>query len=437
MHDPPALAGLMEAESSLQLSSAADIEKLRALRRIKAIATSALALCVLVFVLCRVYADQSPVLGFIGAFAEAAAIGGLADWYAVVALFRHPLGLPIPHTAIIPSNQTRIADNLGRFIESNFLAPGPVRKKLGELDFAAHVADWLADSSRSEGLSQFVTRLMPKLLTAVDGSALRGFLLKRVTEQVEKVEVAPLAADILKTLTEDRRHQRLFDELITLLGGFLSDQEAQDSLRERIRQELPTLANFFRADAYLLKKIVHSGASLIEDVKADPNHPMRHEFDRFVEGFIDNLRHSDRYRERVEKLKRDFLARPELATMADELWKEASAFLARDAAAEDSVLRTHLTGIFVEVGRSLAEDPKIRADMNEGFVVTLASFVENQKSGVSTFISDQVRGWDLGQLTQLIELNIGRDLQYIRFNGMLIGGLAGLVLHTIDVFLLG
>jgi len=414
-----------------------DAEKLSALRRVKAVATFSLGLCVLVFVLCRIYADASPVIGFIGAFAEAAAIGGLADWYAVVALFRHPMGIPIPHTAIIPTNQARIADNLGRFIETNFLAPGPVRKKLEEVDFAALVADWLADPRRSEGLSQFVTRLMPKMLVALDNSGLRGFMLKRVTDQVATIDVAPLAADLLQTLTEDRRHQRLFDELIGLLGGFLTDQEAQDSLRDRIRQELPSLANFFRADAYLLKKIVHSGASLIEDIKTDKDHPMRGEFDRFVERFIENLRHSPDYAKRVEKLKRDFLARPELATLAEGLWGEVRTFLARDAAAPDSLLRTHLAGIFVEVGRSLADDPKIRADMNEGFVVALASFVESQKSGVSTFISEQVRGWDLGQLTQLIELNIGRDLQYIRFNGMVIGGLAGLVLHTIDVFLIG
>lgn len=414
-----------------------DAAKRAALRRVKAIATVSLALCVVVFMLCRAYADVSPALGFIGAFAEAAAIGGLADWYAVVALFRRPLGLPIPHTAIIPSNQTRIADNLGRFIESNFLAAGPVRKKLEEVDFAALVADWLADPARSDGLSQFVTRLVPKMLDAIEGSGLRGFVAARITDQIDRVDVAPLAADLLSAFTEDRRHQKLFDGLITALGRFLTDQDAQDALRDRIREELPSLANFFRADAYLLKKIVNSGATLIDEIKADDDHPMRHEFDRFVDGFIDNLRNSKRYAKRAEKLKRDFLARPELATMAEEMWKEARRFLVKDARSRKSLMRGHLTTMFVEVGRSLAVDEKIRADMNQGFVVALASFVETQKSGVSAFISDQVKSWDLGQLTDLIEINIGRDLQYIRFNGMLIGGLAGLMLHVLDVLVIG
>ncbi len=413
-----------------------DEEKWRALRRIKAIATIGLILCVTVFVLCRIYADVSPVIGFVGAFAEAAAIGGLADWYAVVALFRHPLGLPIPHTAIIPKNQERIADNLGRFIETSFLAPEPVRKKLAEVDFAAQVAQWLSDGNKSAGLADFLAKLMPRILQGVEKSGLPGFMLKRVTNQLEKIEIGPLAADLLSTVTQNRRHQHLFDELLGLVGNFLSNQEAQDSLRDRIREELPTLANFFRADAYLLRKIVNSAAGLIEEIRNDPDHPIRDEFDEFVARFVENLRHSPDYRQRAEELKRAFLARPELETLATGLWHEMGSVLQADLSGETPMLRGHLTDILVEMGNSLAEDDKIRADMNEGFVVALASFVESQKSGVSAFISEQVRSWDLGQLTTLIELNIGRDLQYVRFNGMVIGGLAGLVLHMIDVLLL-
>ncbi|HEV7417162.1 MAG TPA: DUF445 family protein, partial [Tianweitania sediminis] len=392
-------------QQSVSISQRADdAAKLAALQRVKAYATAALVLCVAVFIVCRLYADVSPVIGFIGAFAEAAAIGGLADWYAVVALFRRPLGLPIPHTAIIPTNQARIADNLGGFIETNFLAPDAVRRKLGELDFAAQVAEWLSDAKRSEALSNFVARLVPRMLEAVEGSGLRTFVAQRVTEQVQKVEVGPLVADVLSTFTQDRRHQKLFDELIDLISRFLTDEDAQASLRDRIRAELPTLAKFFRADAYLLRKIVRSSATLITEIKADDDHPMRHEFDRFVDNFINDLRTSEDYRGRTDKLKQDFLARPELKTLARDMWKEARAFIERDAGADDSTLRRHLTAMFVEVGQSLADDPRIRSEMNEGFVITLTSFVEAQKGGVSSFISEQVRSWDLGQLTRLIEL---------------------------------
>ncbi|MBZ9975069.1 DUF445 domain-containing protein [Mesorhizobium sp. B2-7-3] len=409
--------------------------KLSALRRTKFVATAALALCVVVFALAKSFQSSYPWLGFVAAFAEAATIGGLADWYAVVALFKRPLGLPIPHTAIIPENQDRIADNLGRFIEANFLAPEPVREKLAEVDFSALVADWLADAERAAGLSRFVVRLVPQTLAAVEQSGLRGFVTSRMLEQIEKVPLAPLAAELLSALTDDRRHQKLFDEFIKVIGRFLNDEQALATMRDKIREELPSLFNLFRADAYLLKKIVASAGSLLDEVRADPDHPMRAEFDRFAQSFVERLRTSKQYARRAEKMKRDFLARPEIRALAGDMWESLSLFIEQDAKAPNSLIREHLANMFVEVGRHLAGDAQIRADMNQGFVVALASFVESQKSGVSKFIADQVKRWDLAQLTRLIEMNIGRDLQYIRFNGMIIGGLAGIVLYTIELLL--
>ncbi len=419
-----------------QTLSDADAGKLAALRRTKAIATGALALCVGVFLLSRSLEHRWPWLSFLTAFAEAAAIGGIADWYAVVALFRHPMGIPIPHTAIIPANQTRIADNLGRFIEANFLAPGPVREKLRQVDFAALVADWLSDSDRASGLSRFASRLVPQMLAAMEQSNLRSFVTDRVIEQVGKVPVAPLAAELLSAFTEDRRHQQLFDEILKVLGRFLRDEEALATVREKIRDELPSLFRVFRADAYLLKKIVASAGTLLDEVREEPDHPLRREFDTFVETFITRLRRSPVYAARAEKLKADFLARPELREMGGEMWKSMAAFIEQDVKAPRSTIREQLSAMLVEIGRHLARDAKVRADMNTGFVMALSAFVESQKSGVSTFIADQVKRWDLAQLTRLIEINIGADLQYIRFNGMVVGGLAGLVLHVVERLLL-
>ena len=420
------------AQTTPRAMSADDAEKLAALKRIKFLATATLALCLLLFLAARALQASYPALSFVAAFAEAAAIGGLADWYAVVALFRRPLGLPIPHTAIIPSNQARIADNLGKFIEVNFLAPEPIGQKLREVDFAALVADWLADKERADGLSRFVARLVPQTVSAIEDSGLKSFLTDRMLSQVEKVQIAPLAAELLSAFTEDRRHQRLFNEVIKVFGRFLSDEEALNAIRDKIRDELPSVARIFRADAYLLKRIVASASSLLDEVKADPDHPMRAEFDKFVENFVKKLRTSKQYAKRAEKLKRDFLARPELHELAQDMWDSFRSFLEQDAKSKNSMIRKHLASLFVDVGRQLAADPAIRADMNAGFVVALASFVETQKSGVSTFIAQQVKSWDLGQLTRLIEINVGRDLQFIRFNGMLIGGIAGLLLHMAE-----
>jgi uncharacterized membrane-anchored protein YjiN (DUF445 family) len=409
-----------------------DQEKRRALRRTKALATGALAFCFLAFAAAKLGEARWPWLGFVAAFAEAATIGGVADWYAVVALFRRPLGLPIPHTAIIPANQTRIADNLGRFIEANFLAPEPVRAKLGQVDFAMLVADWLADADKAAGLSRFVARLVPQMLGAMEKSSLKGFIGDQLTEQMRRVQLAPLAAELMTAFTEDRRHQQIFDGLIRVLARFLGDENALAAVREKIRAEMPSLFRVFRADAYLLRKIVASASTLLEDVRADPNHPLRAEFDGFVDGFIERMRRSPAYAKRAEKLKEDFLARPEMRNIVGNIWESARAFILEDVRAPRSALREQMTQMFVEGGRQLARDAKVRADMNEGFVVALASFVESQKGGVSTFIADQVKRWDLAQLTRLIELNIGRDLQYIRFNGMVVGGLAGLALYLVE-----
>lgn len=414
-------------------SSPGDEAKIEALRRTKFLATASLCLCVVIFLLAKAFEPRWPLLGFVAAMAEAATIGGLADWYAVVALFRRPLGLPIPHTAIIPENQNRIADNLGRFIEQNFLAADPVREKLKEVDFAALVADWLSDKERADGLSRWVARLVPQTLRAIDQSGLRGFVTKRVLDQVDKVQVAPIAAGLLTAFTEDQRHQKLFDELTRVIGRFLKDKKAIEALREKIRSELPTVFNLFRADAYLLKRIITSASTLLEDARKDKQHPMRKEFDDFVVKFVQRLKTSKDYAKRAEQMKADLLARPELRDLANDMWESLRLFLEQDSRSDDSMIQKHLASMFVEVGRHLADDPAIRADMNQGFVVALGSFVESQKSGVSTFIADQVKRWDLKQLTRLIEINVGRDLQFIRFNGMAIGALAGLALYSAEL----
>lgn len=417
--------------------SPVDQERLRALNRTKALATGALVLSTATFLTARAFQPRWPWLGYIAATAEAATIGGLADWYAVVALFKRPLGLPIPHTAIIPENQGRIAENLGRFIEQNFLDEATVRAKLNEIDFAAQVADWLSDRGRADGLARFVARLTPQALEAIGRSGVRDFVAQRIVSEIEKVQVAPLAAGLLTAFVEDGRHQRLFDELTRIVGRFLEDEDALAAMRERIRAELPSLFNLFKADAYLLNKIIGAASTLLDEARDQPDHPIRREFDDAVRGFIRRLRSSKLYARRAEEMKRDFLARPEVRRMAGDMWDSVRAFLETDVRAENSIIQQHLASMFMEVGRHLAADPGVRADMNQGFVTALSAFIEAQKSGVSGFIAEQVNRWDLRQLVQIIELNVGRDLQFIRFNGMIIGGLAGLTLYIVQKLIFG
>jgi uncharacterized membrane-anchored protein YjiN (DUF445 family) len=409
-----------------------DRERARQLRRIKVAATALLASTAALFLVARHFEPSHWAWGYVAAFAAAATVGGLADWYAVIALFRRPLGLPIPHTAIIPRNHLRIADTLGSFIESNFLAAEPVEARLREVDFAALVAEWLSDRERAHALADFALRLLPQTLGAIEQSGLKGFLGKRIMTELERVELAPLAAGLLSAVTEKGRHQRLLDELLAALEKVLGNEETLAAMREKIRKELPALFNLYRADAYLLRKIVASTNAFLQDARADRHHPLRVEFDEFVTGFIERLRTSPEFAQRAEGLKRDMLARPEIVAIAEGAWDSLRTFLERDAQDADGQIGRQLEILLVETGAQLARDPGIRGEINRGMVRVLADFVQNQKSGVGRFIADQVKSWDIDMLVGRIELTVGPDLQYIRFNGTLIGGLAGLVLHVLE-----
>jgi uncharacterized membrane-anchored protein YjiN (DUF445 family) len=420
----------MTSTNTFPLDSPADALRAAELGRVKLQATLVLAGTLALFVAAKVLLHTHPVFGFVAAFAEAATIGGLADWYAVVALFKRPLRLPIPHTAIIPSNQNRIADKLGEFIEAHFLAAAPVEAKLRQFDFGAFVADWLRDRKKSDDLARFALRLLPEAFSATESSGLMTFVTRRITAQLLSVDLAPLVAGTLRAFVEEGRHQALLDDLLRIVHETITTKETMAMIREKIRAELPTLLNLYRADKFLLNKIVVSAGAFFEEIRQDPKHPFRGEFDRMVLTFVDRLAADPNYAERIEGLKRDLLMRPELNDLARNVWSNTKTFIEQSASGETQMLQRHLGGMFVAAGEALAADASLRAEINQGVATVLRSFIAEQKSGVSTFISDQVKSWDMAQLISLIEINIGKDLQYIRFNGSLIGGLAGLALYT-------
>jgi len=425
----------MTVPATFSFDAPGDAARAADLRRVKALATLVLAGTLLLFVTAKVLLPVHPIFGFVAAFAEAATIGGLADWYAVVALFKRPLGLPIPHTAIIQSNQHRIADKLGEFIEVHFLEAGPVEAKLREIDFGSFIADWLRDRKRSTDLARFVLRLLPEAVTATETSGLMTFITRRITTQLQSIDLAPLAAGTLRAFVKEGRHQGLLDDILRAVHETLTRPETMAMVRAKIRGELPTLLKLYRADKYLVNKIVASATAFFEEVRSDPKHPFRGEFDQMMLSLVDRLATDPTYADRIDGLKRDFLARPELAELARNIWSNARSFIERSASGESQVLQHHLAKMFMEAGEALAGDPALRAEINQGLVTVLRSFIADQKSGVSGFIADQVKAWNMEQLLQLIEINIGRDLQYIRFNGSLIGGFAGLALYTIEFLL--
>src|ERR1700726_3079596 len=265
----------MTAPAPFSFDAPGDAARAAELRRVKALATLVLVGTLALFAAAKALLPLHPVFGFIAAFAEAATIGGLADWDAVVALFRRPLGLPIPHTAIIQSNQERIADKLGEFIEVHFLEAAPVEAKLRQVDFGSFIADWLRERKRSDDLARFALRLLPEAFAATETSGLMTFITRRITSQLQAIDLAPLAAGTLRAFVSEGRHQALLDDLMGEVDESLTTPETMAMCRAKIRAELPTLLKLYRTDKFLVKKIVSSATAFFGEVRTDPKHPFR------------------------------------------------------------------------------------------------------------------------------------------------------------------
>jgi len=417
--------------------STEDRAKLTQLKRVKSLATLVLVLCFLLMIAAKALALQWPALSFVAAFAEAATIGGIADWYAVVALFKKPLGLPIPHTAIIPANQQRIGDNLGVFLERNFLSKTIVEERLQQIDFTKIITDHLADREKSRELATFIANLMPRILAAVEETGFKDFAAKKVATRLQKVDLNPLTGRVIDSFVKDGRYQKLFDDLIVALHGLLADEGALKTIQKQVAQELPTLLYIFQADSLILKRIVKATGSLLDDVKNDPDHELRAEFEEFFLGYVEKMKSSKRFAVRAERFKQEILDNPEIASIVDQLWSSLEKYVAKDTASKNSVLIREMTQMFVEFAKQMRKEKKLQSQIDSALAEALSSFIDERKDAVSAFVADEVKSWDFRQLVTLIEANVGKDLQYIRFNGMIIGGLVGLVLHAFEISILG
>ncbi|MDA8870412.1 DUF445 family protein [Rhizobiaceae bacterium] len=412
--------------------SADERGKLEQLARIKRIATATLAGCFIVFLGAKWLSASYPAMGWVAAFAEAATIGGLADWYAVVVLFRHPMGLKIPHTAIIPENQARIGDNLGHFLERNFLTGPIVTEKLDGIDFAGEIVGYLRRPENAAELSELVVRLVPDVLKAVEETGFRDFAARRIAKQVQRTPVLPVATNLIDSFANDGRYQEILDDVFVALERVLSDKRTQEAIEKRVAAELPTVLYVFQTEGVILKRIIKTISALLQQVQEDPDHAIRSEFSELFRGYVERMKKSKRFENRIETFKSDLFKSEELATIADQIWANLEDYIGRDANRAHPKLARELTKMVTGFADQLASDERLRAEINRGARGAIKRLVAERKSSVSGFVADQVKGWDFRQLVTLIEANVGRDLQFIRFNGMLVGGIAGVLLYAIE-----
>lgn len=374
--------------------------------------------------------------GWLAAFAEAAMVGAIADWFAVVALFRHPLGLPIPHTAILPARKARLGRNLADFIVDNFLAPPQVLAKLQRYDAAGRIARWLATPAHAQQLGGHAVALVRLALGAFDDARVRDFVARAAGAGLQHVDVAPLAGRVLGAVTAEGRHQALLDEALHEVADLLDDEALQERLTDALAREVRALryVGLDQVAARLAtRKLVAAVARTLAETAAQPEHPLRQRFDRFMAGFVARLQHDPAFIARGVQWRDELLAHPALVEYLQGLWGQLRGWLDADLARPDSALHARVAALAAELGRRLQQDEAMRRWINEQLLAAAPAAIARWREGIRRYIEERVAGWDTDALVHEVERNIGRDLQFIRVNGTLVGGLVGLLIHAVKL----
>ena len=392
-------------------------------------ATGMLVLMAAIFVASGRYLELHPAWGYVHAFAEAAMVGGLADWFAVTALFRHPLGLPIPHTAIIPENKDRIADTMAGFLRENFLTPQVVARRMGAMNLAGAVGKYLADPKavRDSRVRMGAGELAVEVLESLDPERLGTQVRAGLAAQIEKLDIAPLLGSMLDAMIEDGRHRIVIDKIIRWAGLVLEDNE--QLVREMVHNRANAVLRFTGLDERLANSVIDGLYKLLAEVLVDPEHPLRDKLEEGLETLARDLQHDEDFRARVEKLKNELIANPAVAEWWQRVWERIRQSLIKRARDPESQLGAQFAESLNDLGNALREDERLQWQINRFARRTAVGVATRHGDQIVQLVSETVRRWDARTLTDRLEGAVGRDLQFIRINGTLVGGLVGLTLH--------
>lgn len=411
-----------------------EAERRARLNRMKAFATALLVLMAVLFVVTKIYEPLHPAIGYARAFSEAAMIGALADWFAVTALFRHPLGLPIPHTAIVRRRKNEIGRSLARFVRDHFLVREAVVARLSRADFASRMGRWLEREENAEALTRDAGRLVGWLLDAVDSQALRDSVRAELGEALSRAPATPAMGALLNTLVADRHAQQLLDVVVRSVREVIVAN--QDRIRARIDEESPWWLPRF-VDEQIFEKIVAEIMSWLDRIGDDGDTEARQRFLEHVGELVERLKTDEALIARGEALKAELLAHPAVRDYVEQLWLKLRMELAAQARNPDSALRRRLLVSLADLGKALRRDPDLAQRVNAWLTDAVIYLVENYREQIAGVVSDTVEGWDADETARRVELNIGRDLQFIRINGTLVGGLVGVTIHTVWTVFVG
>jgi uncharacterized membrane-anchored protein YjiN (DUF445 family) len=417
------------ASRTTTTESPLDAERARDLRRMKLFATGLLVAVTLLFVAARLADGHVTGAGVVESFAEAAMVGALADWFAVTALFRHPMGLPIPHTAIIPHRKDQIGASLGQFVEENFLTAELLDERLQRAHVGARLGEWLRQPANAARASAAAGDVVRGAIDVLDDEAISGSIEHMVERRIRATEVSPLMGRAIDLAVEGGHHQRLLDSTLVALEHFLDDNRL--SFRERLQHESPWWVPE-SIDDRIFDKIYTSVHSFLHDLGRDPHHDVRRSIDARVVAFAERLAHDPGLIRKGEELKEELLAHPDVRAWIGSLWGEIRTSLEQASVDPESELRMRMTTSLAQLGERLGTDMTLQAKIDSWVSSAAGYVVENYRGEVSRMISSTVERWDAESTSRRLELQVGRDLQFIRINGTLVGGLAGLVIHVIS-----
>jgi uncharacterized membrane-anchored protein YjiN (DUF445 family) len=400
-------------------------------RGMRIIATGTLVLMAGVFLAAKALENAHPAWGFVRAFAEAAMVGGLADWFAVTALFRHPLGLPIPHTAIIPRNKDRIGDTLASFLKDNFLTPSVVARRMRAIDVAGAIGKFLAHPPGEGRLREGASRLVADVLESLDQERLGGMVKGAMANRMRTLEVSPLLGQTLEAAITEDRHVPLLDGIVTWAGRTLDANE--DLIRNMVQQRAGWIMRLAGLDERLSEAIIDGLRRLTIDMAVDPDHPLREKAEEGLANLAWDLQHDPEMRAKVEELKAEIIANKAVTAWIDGIWEKTRAGLLKAARDPDATMAGKFGDALRQLGTTLQQDARLKGTINQFARRAVVGAVASYGTGIVALVSDTIRSWDAKTITGRLEGAVGRDLQYIRINGTLVGGLVGLLIHAAEL----
>ncbi len=405
-----------------------EAERRAGLRQMKLTAVALLVAAAVVFVVTRSLEDDVTWLGPVRATAEAAMVGALADWFAVTAIFRHPLGLPIPHTAIIPANKDRIGRALGDFVQHNFLSPELVAARVRDADLAQRLGAWLAEPVNAHRAASTVATVAVGLPDMLDDQETSAAVRHAIIGRIRATDAAPLLARGLEVAIAEGHHRVLVDAVLARAGEYLEDN--RETLRERMQRESPWWLPG-PLDDRIFAKIFGSSQRLVADVAADPDHELRRDIDARLFELVGRLRTDPELSARIEARKEQLLDQPDIQAWAGSVWSDVKEHLVASMRDPASPLRARMDLTLASGGARLRDNPELRRSVDDALTDAVAAVASQYGAGAADYIAATVERWDPTETSDRLELVVGRDLQFIRINGTVVGGLAGLLIYVI------